>query len=533
MPWFKSFLPRLPRGRYWPLYAIAVGYFLWAVVNFYVPGKGFSSLAYFGGNPGLHRIREMQSLDYYVYLDSNGYDGQYYAQMAVKPLLGSRDLRRAVDNLPYRARRILFCWTAHLAGLGRPSLILQAYALQNIAAWLLLGWLLLRWFPPTGPGNAVRWLGTMFAWGLTMSVRQALMDGPSLLLIAWGVALAEDGRRWSSACVLGAAGLGRETNALAGVMHVPGRDWSRRELRGAAGRLFVAGAPLALWLAYLWWRFDEPSNVGARNLAAPFEGFFQKWMEAVADYRANGWDSNAKWSLVLMASLTVQGAVVLLKPRWSDAWWRIGATYGVLMLCLGEAVWEGFPGAAARVLVPLTLAFNIVVPRGWRWGLVLVAGNLSMITAFDQLKAPGRESFLLEGPPEVWQAPANHSIEVVFDRGWYQSERSSFEYWRWSRGSAGMIVHNPQVVPVEVELSFDMKAFDDRKVRVYQGKALRWEGLVGRDRAAVLLRGVRLEPGDNPWRFEADGPPSYPNGDRLRPVTFNLRNLVIRAVRRI
>ena len=61
-----------------------------------------------------------------------------------------------MDNLPYRARRILFCWTAYLLGMGQPRLILQAYALQNVLCWLLLAWLLLRWFPPTSLGNLVR-----------------------------------------------------------------------------------------------------------------------------------------------------------------------------------------------------------------------------------------------------------------------------------------------------------------------------------------------------------------------------------------
>jgi hypothetical protein len=530
---FNPFLWRRPHGWYWLAYGAALGFFIWTAAHFYIPGKGFTCLIYFGGNPELHRIRELQPLDYYVYQDSNGYDGQYYAQMAVKPLLRSRDLRSAVDNLPYRARRMLFSWTACLLGLGQPGWVLQAYALQNIIAWLLLGWLLLRWFPPTGPGNVVRWLGTMFAWGLTMSVREALMDGPSLLLIAWGVALAEQGRRWSSACVLGVAGLGRETNLLAACTHAPEREWNRREILNALGRGLVMAAPLVFWLVCLWSLFGQPSNAGSRNFARPFEAFFAKWVDTLVDFRANGWDSTARWTLVLLGSLTVQFVVIVLRPQWTNVWWRIGAAYAILMVFLGEAVWEGSPGAAARVLLPLTLAFNVVAPRGWRWGLVLLLGNLSMLSAVDQLKAPGRESFLLEGPPAIWRTPGDHSIEVVFDNGWYQSERSNFEYWRWSRGPAGMVIQNPQIVPVEIELNFDLRAFAERTVRLYRGDTLQWQGAVARERVMVRLPRIRLEPGANPWRFESDGPPSFPNGDRLRPVAFNLRNLVIRAVRRL
>ena len=109
-----------------------MGFFLLAIAQFYIPGKGFTSFILFGGKPEMRRIKELKATSYYVEEDSYGYDAQYYAQIAVKPLLMSRDLQASMDNLPYRARRILFCWTAYLLGLGQPNLILQAYALQNV-----------------------------------------------------------------------------------------------------------------------------------------------------------------------------------------------------------------------------------------------------------------------------------------------------------------------------------------------------------------------------------------------------------------
>ena len=62
------------------------------------------------------------------------------------------------------------------------------------------------------------------------------------------------------------------------------------------------------------------------------------------------------------------------------------------MIFLGAAVWEGYPGAASRVLLPMTLAFNILVPRGWKWWGVLLLGNLSVFATYDTLRAPARES---------------------------------------------------------------------------------------------------------------------------------------------
>ena len=532
-----------------------VGYFLWIAAQDYIPGKGFTCLIYFGGAPQVHRIRELRSADYYVYKDSNGYDGQYYAQMAIKPLLRSRDLERAVDNLPYRARRILFSWTAFVLGLGRPNLILQAYALQGIVAWLVLAWLLLRWFPPNSLNDLVRWAGTLFAWGMTMSVREALMDGPSLLLIAWGVALAEQGRRWASAGVLGVAGLGRETNLLAGLALLPSPHWGVRpspvSVRGPglsvyplggwdwreAGRTAARGVltvlPLALWVGCLWYYYGVPSNTGEGNFGAPFAAFVAKWTGAIREFRINGWDSSAKWTLVMLTSLSVQFLVIVLHPQWTNLWWRIGAPFAVLLALLGPAPWDGYPGAAARIVVPLTLAFNVVLPRGRWWWPVLLLGNLSALSAPDQLQPPGSEGYKVTGPRAVWMSPARQDIAVEFSGDWYQAERSHLEYWQWSRGSAGMVIRNPQSVPVEVALQFDLRAFDERTIRVLEGTTVRWEGRVSRAGTSVSLARIRLEPGDNPWRFETDKPPVVPEGDTLRPVAFNLRNLVIRAVRKL
>ena len=86
-----------------------------------------------------------------------------------------------MDLAPFRARRILFSWTAYALGLGRPAWILEAYALQNVVAWLMLALLLTRWLPPAAPVAALAlWIACLFSHGLLWSVRFALLDGPSL-----------------------------------------------------------------------------------------------------------------------------------------------------------------------------------------------------------------------------------------------------------------------------------------------------------------------------------------------------------------
>jgi hypothetical protein len=58
------------------------------------------------------------------------------------------------------------------------------------------------------------------------------------------------------------------------------------------------------------------------------------------------------------------------------------------MAALGPAVWEGVPGAVPRVLLPMTFAFNAVLPKNrWFWPL-FVLGNLTVLPALHAIQAP-------------------------------------------------------------------------------------------------------------------------------------------------
>ncbi len=113
-----------------------------------------------------------KAVNHYEMPDSPGYDSQWYSQIAVRPHLSDPGLAKAVDSLPYRARRILFLWTAWLAGGGNPPGCMNVYALQNIVCWFILAALLLRWFPPVTWGNCLRWAAMLFSFGLIFSVQR-------------------------------------------------------------------------------------------------------------------------------------------------------------------------------------------------------------------------------------------------------------------------------------------------------------------------------------------------------------------------
>src|SRR4029453_7028429 len=115
------------------------------------------------------------------------------------PLCRDPRVDRAIDLPAFRARRILFSWTAYALGLGRPFWIIQVYALQNVVCWLLLAWFLCGWIPPVSGRGLALWTACLFSHGALWSVRFALLDVPSLLLIACAVRAVEAPRPLISA----------------------------------------------------------------------------------------------------------------------------------------------------------------------------------------------------------------------------------------------------------------------------------------------------------------------------------------------
>jgi hypothetical protein len=515
------------------VYAGLLAFFVWNASLYYLPGKGFTYLVQFGDQQRGRYLPEVRAVNHYEMAHSDGYDGQYYAQMAMRPNLGDPALRRAVDNLPYRARRILFSWTAWILAGGRPILALNIYALQNIACWFVLAFLLFRWLPPVSWGNCARWAAVLFSFGLILSVKGSLVDGPGLLLIAIGIALVESGRPWLAAAVLGISGLGKETNILSAAgMRLPDRRDPQTWVRWLA-RCALVLLPLAAWMICLRLWVGSEGITGTRNFTFPFAGLTNKLQDSVAQLMAQGFPSVAKFDLLALAGLLAQFFFFAFRRRWSEPWWRVGACYAVLMMFLGDSVWELYPSAAARVLVPMTLAFNILVPRGRWWTLLLVIGNLGLIATTDILKVPGATSFVVEGPREYRINPRDGSVtEASFDvRHWYDAEQNHWEYWRWAGknpGAGAVTIRNPQPFTVTARLKFRLRSIDQRAVSVSLGGKVLWSGMLQpAEVRKVALAGIDLPPGDTVLRFGTDRTAAYPPIDDPRRLSFSLRDLEI------
>ena len=328
---------------------VAVVVFLALVARFWHPVWGFTSFLQLDASNDEVKIAAFKTLPVYVYRDTGGYDGLYYAQIAYHPTLQAPELAGALDNFTYRARRILPPALAWLLAFGRPAWIVYVYSTLNIVAWLALALVLWRLLDVRDWRGWLAWCGVMFSTGTLASVRLALTDLVALAVLAAAMLAVERSRGRAGAVLMAAAGLSRETSlvALGGLVRRPWRSHANLV------RAIVAVAPLAVWLLYIQLSFDSHDR-GWANLGRPPGALIEKLGADVSAVRHNG-DWLLTWTtLAATVGLVVQAMYFAARPRLDDAWWRIGASYAALMLCLGTTVWEGFPGAATRVPFNLT-----------------------------------------------------------------------------------------------------------------------------------------------------------------------------------
>ena len=468
----------------WPAVyvAIAVG-FLGLVGRYHHSIYGFTSFFQLDAAEERKMLPAMHELPVYVYRDAGGYDGMFYAQLSLSPTLRDPALPVAMDSFAYRARRMLGSWIAWLVGAGDNERALDAYALLNPACWLVLAILLLGIFPPRSAHDAVAWSGLLLSAGVLCSVRLALTDLPALVLVVAAMLALQRGRNGWATGLLATAALARETVLSAGFALVD------KKLGRSAARLALVGLPLLAWCGYVW-RVAGPNEPGIGNFAWPGTALLEKWSACLGDFPNRQYPWVPWLTLATLIGTTVQLVWILARPQWGNIWWRAAAGYALLALCLGAAPWAGYPGAAARVLLVLHLAFNVLVPRT-RWGLVLlVAGNLSLFCGLEQM---------LNVPLDQQELAAARldgtSYFVRPGEGCHGLEHRGSHRWCWTDGHATirvLSVSQPAVATVHV--SFNLTGFFPQKVTVQRGATVLWSGLVTGKHVVVDLAVTGVTP---------------------------------------
>ena len=356
--------------------------FLAAVARSYHPGLGFTALIGFPP-AGPTEPPALRAIPHYQH-PLVSYDGQFYAQRALDPLLRDPTIDRGMDLVPFRARRILFSWTAYALGLGRPAWILEAYALQNVACWLILAVLLTRWISPVSGRGLALWYAILFSHGLLWSVCLALLDGPSLVLTMCAVIAIERNHPLRSAAIVGVAALGRETNILVGFgqpLPKDARGWIRLALAA-----MLAVLPLLIWMDYLRSIYRSTTLKGTDSFVLLGTGLASSWGDALSMLTTRFFE--ALGPACIIVSIAVQALFVFIRRDYAAPWWRIAFVYAVMLLFLDPVLANPHTGAITRVMLPLTVGFNVLLAREprpatfWSW---FVAGNIHLLPAFSVL----------------------------------------------------------------------------------------------------------------------------------------------------
>ena len=453
---------------------LAIAAFAALAGRFWHPYYGFTKFVQLDAADAASGVREVREYPVFTYEGFNGYDGAAYVQIAYHPLLDSPELQPALGNVPYRARRILGSALAWIFSAGDPARIASTYAALNLAVWLVLAVLLWRVLPVTDGRSLLAWGGVLFSAGALHAVRLALTDLLAATLVTAALALGERRRGGGAIGLLATAGLARET-ALAGVVALWREPWNSPRAWGAnLARSVVVALPLVAWMGYVRWKAG-PAAQGLGNFSWPVVGWVEKGSETIADFARH---PDFRWltttTLLAFIGLTAQAAFLLRHRRPGDAWWRMGLAGVAMMVMLGTAVWEGNPGAATRVLLPMGVAFAVLAVRtqaGWGW---LIGGGLTVFSGVLALW------HVPDAPRELAAGRFTAGAYVArLDAGWFGVERDGRQAWAWSGREATLNVETAPRDTAPVRVRLKIRAITPRVVEIRVAGSTVWRGDVG------------------------------------------------------
>jgi hypothetical protein len=500
----------------WPIRAAgaaAIVVFFAFIAQFWHPVWGFTAFLRLDPTNDNVKIAAFKVQPVYVYPEPGGYDGLFYAQLAYDPLLRTAETRRAMDNPIYRARRILLPALAWLLVLGQPFWIVHVYSVLNIVAWLALATVLWRLLPVRDLRSWLAWAGVLFSTGTIASVRLALTDLAALALLAGAMLAVERARGLSArgerhrglltaAGLVGAAGLARETSLLA-IVGVLGRPWLSR---ANVLRVAIALLPLILWLTYVRWLLG-PGDAGWSNLTRPLAGLAGKLSADVSAARHLGDRPLALTTMAATLGLVAQAVYVAMHPRLDDRWWRVGAVYVLLMLCLNHQVWEGFPGAATRVLLPMTLAFNVLAIRKRAAAAWLIAGNLAVLNGYLVMR---------DVPHDTRELAAGHAgaaaVIARTDRRWFDVERGRRHATAWSSAESAVELETWPHDERTIELNASVRSRQRLVLTVAQNGVVLWRNTIF-ERPLRIALPCQVRDGRARIDFSAGAPGASPGTD--------------------
>ncbi len=315
------------------------------VARQYLPGHSLTKLLDVGWIFLPRALPQFQALNP-VTPQPKGYDGQWYAQIAIDPTLRDPQFRTMGDNPEYLGRRILMPALAWAVGFGRPAAAVNVYALLNLAAWYALLALILVSQRPVTVRAWCCVVAIMLGTGVFASLSRSMTDLPAATFLMLAAVLA----RWSRAIALSLSALTRESSLLC--MWAPMLDLPvRGRLWRAIAQISIIVLPWTGWAIYLHWRLHMGAY-GESNFAWPFQGWVHAMVSAVVK-------SNPT-KLLALISLLLQFAYLVWHPQPRSIYWRFAISFAVAGAFLGSDPLGG-QSSFTRDLLPMTIGFNILM----------------------------------------------------------------------------------------------------------------------------------------------------------------------------
>ena len=470
-----------------------------------------------------------------------GFDGQLYAELSLDPLLRDPGLERALDNPPYRSRRILLSWLAAVGGLGQPFWTLNVYAALNLVFWIGYAWLAAKLFRPLGWAGLAGYGAVLVTCGVIECVRGSLTDFPSFVLMLWATMIGGTG----GAVVLAAALLGRESCVLGFVGIVEfGPPWIKNFKKNLGRGLIVIG-PLLLWVGYVLWRFRHQGNSSdGGNLERPLAGIMGKlgeltvtavhgkihwrnlFSEMLMSYQLHG--------LLTIIALVSQCVYLALHREWGNRLWRFAAIYVPYFLCIGALSWESH-FTVTRHALPITLGFNLLLAtrprRGWLvWFLLgncFVPFGVHYFAKMpgDRTPPPPAECEIVVPPAGANSPAAKRAFQAIYAKGWSSQQWKDTETWRWGTGpKTELLLRNKSAEPALARFRFITRSVVPRELSVTQNGDAIWHGKITSRRRIVMLP-LWLPPGETRLVFaSAELPAGADDDSTTGEVTFMMWN---------
>jgi hypothetical protein len=335
------------------------------VLRQFSAGHSFTKLLEVGPVFLPRALPQFQAIDP-VTFHNKGYDGQFYAQVALDPLLRNKQLVTALDIPEYRSRRILMPALAWLLGLGRPLAVVTAYSFINLAAWYAMLTLLVRSERPQTIQDWLCLVAIMLTTGACASFQRSLTDLPAAALMVAAIIAAGI----SGPIFLALSVLTKETYAicawapLVDLRAKPNAFW-----RGLA-QLALILLPTLIWAIYVRSRFPV-HFYGDRNFSWPFEGWIYGFVYLATHRKFFG--------IVAMFSLLIQFIYLAIRRRMDSFYWRVAVSFAIASCFLSD---DPFTSEVSftRDLLPTTIGFNVLLMRDApaRFGRWFVAGNIGL-----------------------------------------------------------------------------------------------------------------------------------------------------------